>query len=188
MKPLSIVLGAALLVGCGGGLHPDTVREKKLSELTDDQIKGLCIHNVETYRAKLPRSSWGTQHCVMATVAIAMVKAKESTTPLAELCAIETAQCIGLSGSAEHDMDPPEACQHVELDKAHSCAAPVSLVQECLAERNEHMPTVIADFKNNTICTAPVPLAKTSVMEGPACQKLLAVCSESGLTLPKHVF
>lgn len=188
-KSIFALLAAVGLAGCGaGGLQPESVSEKKMSELSEEQVKGLCVHNVEVFRDRLPRESWGTQHCAMVTVVLAMAKAKELNAPLAEQCSAEIAICHDATGTAEQDMEPAQACNHVDLEKARSCDAPVSMLQACLAERNEEIARVAADVKFNRICSAEIPLKQASSMEGPACQKLLSVCKESGLALPKHLF
>ncbi len=187
-KLATVVLAAICWAGCGGGLHPDTVREKKLSELSEAQLKGLCTHNLGVYRDRFPREAWATQHCLMVTVVLAHVHAKEFSAPLEEQCKAEVAPCFDATGTAENDMGTEQACEHVELDKARSCDASVSLLQECLAVRNDQMVNVHASFKSGALCKAEEPLKLASVMEGPACQKLLAVCKESGLGLPRHLF
>lgn len=189
MRPASLLLRllvvaaltSTLLGGCGNAVDPSKIKDKPLSSLDADQVRGLCAHNTAEFRKQVPQEDWAVPTCGARVLVSQALLAKMRSVPKEE-CLREIADCSVPVGN-DH-LTPEKDCERVDPANAKTCGAPVAQLQACLAERNETFRAVSKKIRTPAICDEPEPLRAIDLLGTPACQALKKQCPEFTLALP----
>jgi hypothetical protein len=177
---LGLALMLSAMVHCGGVSDPHQLHSKRLSELQESDIRGICAYNLKTYRNRIERKDWDTHHCATTNLVINKVK---SGTP--EQCAASLNEC-GFPPSYEI-WTPEKDCERVELDNVQACTATVEELQACIEERLEATKRAIPIIRDKQVCKKDEPLRSIDILNGKHCSHLKTTCPGFRLALPGFV-
>lgn len=185
----SSLVALSVIAGCGGPKDPGTVKDKKISELSEHDTRGICAHNVKAYRDGVPRQDWNLQFCaglemlaILATDKLMAVHDKKVTR---DECAFKVAGC---DVPVAHEIpEPEEDCLRLRVEKRLSCHATVAELQACIQERIERTKQVNVIVKDKTLCDAEDRIKAVDVLSGPACSHMKEACPEFLLGLPGRI-
>lgn len=178
------LVGGPAFGGCSNVVDPSKLRDKPISSLDADQIRGLCAHNTAEFRKQVPQEDWTVPYCGGRVLASQALLAKMRTVPKEE-CLREIVECSAPMGN-DH-LTPEKDCERVDPANAKSCGAPVAQLQACLAERTETFRAVSKKIRTPAICDEPEPLRAIDLLATPACQALKKECPGFTLALPGFI-
>lgn len=167
------------LLACSGPVDPSKLRDKPIASLDAEQVHGLCVHNLGTYRQAIPRADWFTHYCAGRALTLGALSSQPQTK---ETCRERLVECNPTPPIDEKS--PEEDCARVDPAEAKTCQAPVERLQACIAERNVATASVVAAVHSGEICEAKEPLKALDLLGGPACRRLKAECPGFNLALP----
>lgn len=176
----------SVVVGCSGVKDPSTMKEKKISELSAEDVRGVCAFNTQAYRAALPMEDWDTAFCGGLVMLEIMAKDKlmavHDQKVSREDCAFQLGEC---GFAPQYEILAPEAdCERLDVAKTLTCGATVAELQACIQERTERSKVASKVVRDKSLCDSKQPIAEVDLLSGPACTKLKSDCPGFNLALP----
>ncbi|MCU0655440.1 MAG: hypothetical protein MUF64_09180 [Polyangiaceae bacterium] len=177
------------LAGCGGVRDPGAVKDRPLSSLEDDDLRGICAFNTKKSREAIPIEHWDSIRC--ANLMFLEIKAYNNLMGVhdkrvsREECASRLAAC---TGAPTYEVWSPERdCERVDTGKERQCQATVAELQACIEERIARTNQITPRLKEPGLCDVGDPFAELNTLAGPACKKFKERCPDSNLVFPGFI-